>query len=121
MVKKIISERHCVVVKETRREFNLLADPESGFTFPVDDKGEVILNNKDAEANFKYCVSHPEEYEDLGTVVRSYSYTEPAHAICEKCGCEITLDGDRQCECGQWHNAFGQSLLPPEYWHDSVF
>ena len=48
---------------------------------------------------------------------------EPATGKCD-CGEEITLHcnwyGATQCDCGQWYNASGQALNPPEMWEENM-
>ena len=133
MVKKILSERKRIWIKNVTHDFMSKEDPQSGFSFPMD--GNLNLCSRvvgedyegfgapteEAIKNYAYCQAHPELYEDEGVKDRGWWYLEPAHAICEVCGREIILDGDRACECGQWHNDFGQSLLPPEYWEEDEY
>ncbi|MCR4671950.1 MAG: hypothetical protein K5637_01770 [Lachnospiraceae bacterium] len=118
----IISERHAVEVIERSHDFTYRDDPYAGFTFDVDGEGRAIINNKDAERNYEWCLAHPELVEDEGIVVRKRYYIEPAHGRCS-CGEEVELNeqyrGACQCPgCGRWYNIFGQSLIDPEYWED---
>lgn len=123
---KILSERTPKEHKELRREFQRIDEAEgTGYSFPCNSSGAVDTNDENYEywkENFEYCISHPDEYEDCGVVCNSWEYIEPAKAKCS-CGSEILLTdeylGACKCECGQWYNLFGQSLLDPEYWEES--
>lgn len=110
---KIISKRQRVWMRNMTHDFTRRDDASSGFTFPVEEEMTDV-----AKKNYEYCKSHPELFIDEGVEDRGWWYTEPAHAVCNKCGRGVILDGDVQCECGQWYNSFGQELLPPQYWYD---
>ena len=118
---KIISERQSKQHIEWRREFQRIGESEgTGYSFPCDQGGVVDTNDANYDCwkeNYEYCLSHPQEYEDLGAVCNSWYYTEPAVGKCS-CGREVRLQGDTVCECGQWYNQFGQALLDPEYWEE---
>lgn len=118
MVKKIISERKRIWKKCIVHEFSFKDGSDGGYSFDVDCNGNPILPCKEAEENYQYCLSHPDEIENESISDKGWWYTELARAICEMCGREIVLEGDSMCECGQWHNQFGQSLLPPEHWEE---
>ena len=83
---KIISERKRVQHIEHKREFQLVAEESfSGFSFPADKYGNVNKQDENYafwQKNYEYCLSHPNEYEDLGVVEQSWWYTEPAVAKC---------------------------------------
>lgn len=125
MIKRMVSERKRVEVVERAHDFHWKDDPNSGFTFPVDCRGDLLPGLADAaKANYEYCLSHPEELVDEGIVAHRRSYVENARAICEGCSKEIELwdqfQGASECPyCGQWHNLFGQSLIDPEYWEEA--
>lgn len=120
---KMLSERKRVKHIEYKREFKLITEKDTGFAFPSDEDGNIILDEHyDCWGkNYEYCLSHSEEYEDLGVIENSWWYTEPAVAKCS-CGKEIQLVdqymGACQCECGQWYNMYGQSLINPEFWEE---
>ena len=104
---------------EYSHEFDLIEDPSCGFSFDCDETGKMDLN-PDAQRNYDYAISHPEEYKDRGIVKTRYVDHVPAKGTCI-CGNEMELSaqymGACQCgKCGQWYNLFGQALIPPEYW-----
>lgn len=97
-------------------------DSSSGFSFPVDKDEKVILDNPDAEASYRMCLTHPKQYADDEIVeVDRYYFIKPTMHC--RCGHKIfignRLDGADSCPyCGQWHNQFGEELLPPEQWEE---
>lgn len=111
----------------TCREYSIDFDygDGSGFSFPADENGRIReeLLSDDALANYEYCISHPELFEEPGHFVsREYNYTTPAIGECV-CGNQMELTneymGACKCpKCGRWYNLFGQALLDPEYWED---
>lgn len=34
------------------------------------------------------------------------------------CGERVCLQGDVECDCGQWYNGAGQKLRPPHQWEE---
>jgi hypothetical protein len=123
-IEKIISERHRVEEVIYSRDFQLTGEDEAtGYSFPCDRTGKPDKTDEHYDAwkdNFRYCLEHPEKYEDRGCVETKHSYIEPAYVQCS-CGGKIYLQGDTECTCGQWYNQFGQALLPPKYWDDDNY
>lgn len=121
---KTVSERKEMQHVEYGIEFQAIGKEEGcGCRFPCNKDGTLIHdeNFNIWFQNYKYCLSHPELFENRGVVKASWWYTEPAHAICS-CGEEILLQGDTMCpKCGQWYNAFGQALKNPDEWEDDRF
>lgn len=122
MVKKILSERHTVKVKEYTLTFTHVSDPDDGYLFDADKNGNVKFDPEYEETqrkNYELCMASP-DYEGPEFGTNQWSYVENAKAICE-CGAEIELRDDYmgacECEkCGRWHNTHGQTLLPPGQW-----
>lgn len=121
MVKKIISERRRVEIKEKRIDFDLASDRNSGFTFDADDNFNPIFSNEVQKKNYDECLGNPDYIGPIKHIQRTH-YIENAKAICE-CGKEIELwdqyQGACECDyCGRWHNLYGQTLLSPEHWEE---
>lgn len=118
---RIIEPAHWVHVERRVRLFEYREDRNCGFQFDVvDGDGKPVFPCEAAERNFRYCIGHPGEYEDMGIVTQEEVHWQDARAVCE-CGKEIFLGdtyiGAGQCgNCGRWHNMYGQELLPPENW-----
>ena len=102
------------------------AYPDGGFEFPCDVDGNVNLSSMTevAQKNYKYCISHPEEYPYAFNEVHKYSrwIKDEPYGTCH-CGERVYLFneymGACQCgKCGQWYNLFGQELLPPSDWEE---
>lgn len=116
----ILEESKMVEEVEYRREFVNTVWPDSGFTFPVDEKTmEVVLNDANRE-NYERCLREPQRYLDQGIVKRTNSYRLPALLQCD-CGEKFrlynTYMGASQCpECGLWYNMFGEELKEPSEW-----
>ena len=125
MVKKILSQRKVVVIRERRIEFDLKECEGAGATFPADDNWRVRFtpcHEKSQRETYEYCASHPEAYAGPFQRVLERRSVENAVAICE-CGCKIELwdqyQGASACSgCGRWHNLFGQTLLEPRFWQE---
>lgn len=111
--------------KETaivRRNFIYRDDPNAGFAFDTDERGNPVFGTKEAEKSYRYCLAHPELFKDLGNETEIHTFFEDALVRCE-CGKEITVApryyGADECPfCGRWHNLFGDQLLPPDEWQD---
>ncbi len=119
---KIIKERKHVHVERWTHDFLDKQDPNFGYTFPVDDRGEYIIEYPEMQSNLDFVLSHLDQVIDEGIEDRGFDCVEPAVGICS-CGEEVVLEDQYQgacsCgKCGQWYNIFGQSLMDPEYWDD---
>lgn len=125
MSAKIIHPRERKIHKEFRREFSWKNDPESGFSFPIEN-GQVVLDNEDAKHNYNYCLTHSTEIEDNGVQEVKWTYTEDAIAECEDCGTEFSLTnqyyGACQCpKCGAWYLCYdGTRCNPPDMWEEPL-
>ena len=102
---------------EYRHEFAL--NGEIVLSFPVKN-GKVELNNPAAEENYNKALND-DRYTDCGIKKIVHKWTE-TWLKC-RCGKDIQLFnqylGASECPyCGQWHNLFGQELLPPDQWGD---
>lgn len=117
---KIISKEKTVTNTEYHREFTSISGNLCDFSFPCEENGTLIPDEyyEIWIKNYKYCISHPDEYKDEGIVTLDFEYKEPAHVKCS-CGNVIILKGEVKCAgCGQWYNEFGQRILNPEEWID---
>ena len=119
-----MTERRRVKVVDYCIEF-LHPGGNDGYSFPCDERGNLLPMEDCAKANYDYCMAHPEEFETWNEVV-SYvrRYTENATGTCV-CGATVELYDQYMgaCECpgcGRWYNLFGQSLLPPDQWVDGA-
>ena len=111
---------------ETITEYYIAFDDGkfNGSIFPCDEKGNLLSNIcKEAIANYKTCLQHPERYLRFNKVIKmKWQAKINAQGTCH-CGNKVELYsmylGGCQCDkCGQWYNLFGQELLPPEQWED---
>jgi hypothetical protein len=91
---------------------------EGGYGFDCDKDGnvDVLAMTELGLQSYKECLA------DNGETMRSFvreepwAYWEPAVALC-KCGEEIALEGDTECEkCHRLYNCWGQELAPREQW-----
>jgi len=117
MLKNLVDKKYHEV-HEYYIEFNY--DKNSGFSFPCDEKGNIISLNPAAKENYEWCLQHPEKFEQFNKITcRNTMVIDYAHGTCS-CGREVELynqyQGACQCECGQWYNLFGQELINPEFW-----
>lgn len=120
MLKNMIPRKRKTIIR-----FELVFDDghNSGFGFPCDEDGNLENLHECAKKNLEWCKAHPEEFVRYNEVVAfRQSYTEPARGTCV-CGATVILEdqyyGACQCpNCERWYNLFGQSLLPPDQWHN---
>ena len=119
------------IFEEEVKEFRLAYEDRQGdgFSFPCDKQGSILWEKcSSPEATKKsldFCKSHPERWTgksgEVVALIRRSRY-----GICPQCGRRVYLGGSgwaaylgtAECECGQWYNAFGQALRPPEEWDD---
>ncbi len=118
----IISKRKAVTVALYRIDFEWKDQPGSGFSFPCDKAGNILLKDMPAPAqeNWQKCLSG--EYAVIAQGVKDHSYTfnESAHGACE-CGAVVILESSwsNSCEkCGREYNGGGQLLAPRSQWGD---
>ena len=113
---------------ETSYELRFYVDAGGGFAFPCNADG-IVTYSKMTEAaieNYHYCMEHPEKfpyYYNLKFERKRWIKDNP-YGIC-RCGERVDLVneymGACQCpKCGQWYNLFGQELLPPDEWEESI-
>lgn len=115
-------EREYITIREYTREFTYKGRYDNaGFTFPCDEKGNLLPDlTEAAKANYARCMATPERFSEFNHfTVRVRHETRP-HGTCS-CGNEVELYdqyyGACQCaKCGSWYNLFGQELLPPDQW-----
>lgn len=124
-ITKMLSERQIKTVKEYKREFQRIGEPENcGYSFPCHADGSLDTEDQFYDCwkdNYDYCLANPDKYEDRGVIENSWTYCEPAVGQCS-CGCEVILSRDVSCNgCGQWYNAFGQALVDPKYWEEDYY
>lgn len=111
------------IVKEVEYKYEFTDGHGNGYSFDCDKDGNVVINNKDAKANYEWCLEHESEFESVGLRKRTWSYRENDTGVCDVCGKKILMYdeymGACECEhCGQWYNLFGQPLLPPDQWEE---
>ncbi len=94
--------------------------------YDTEDKVTPIFRSPEGEQNWNSLLELVKTGEYEGPVLNKYTntYTAPAVGKC-KCGEEFELIdeymGACQCpKCNQWHNLFGQELLPPDRWEKNL-
>lgn len=122
MIKNYVASK---VVEQVSYNRDFLYDRNSGFSFPCDEKGNILENEmcEDAWANYRYATAHPELFEVFNKLSEQKTrYTEPPKGTC---GCGMTVvfvnqyQGACECpRCGKWYNIFGQEVLPPDQWDE---
>ena len=105
--------------------------PGSGFSFPCSKEGNVLWEKVStpevARKSLAYCKAHPERWTAEsrdGRVVLIISRVR--YGVCPCCGRRVYFGGSgwssymgvSECECGQWYNAFGQTIKSPEEWEE---
>ena len=119
---KLIKERELVTNYEYSKEYVWKNDTSCGFSFICDKDGCIDMDwhGKYALENIKLAEEKVKSGELIyqGISKREYSFYTPAIYKCN-CGRKIEIEGDTQCECGQWFNAFGQELNPN--WFESYY
>lgn len=116
----ITKRREFKEVISYEREFRYLDDNSAGFSFTVDERGNVITEYPEARRNFEACLTGEvdgRKVRDLGIGRRISHVSYPAEGRCV-CGSTVVLDGDVECDCGRWYNAVGQELKHPSLWEE---
>ena len=117
----IVKEEKRVSEIEYSLEYRFRADKNAGYSFPCNEKGEVLELSERMKESLNYCQYNSNKFYEPFVERRRVDYIEPAVGKCE-CGREVTLEagfiGAFQCECGKWYNLFGQELADPEYWEE---
>ena len=121
---EIIKEKTVRKEKSYWINFDYKKDETWGFIFPANSDGTPALEQMGDEAkqNYYECEMNVDKY-NRWFEEREHTIVEPAVGKCH-CGREVELDADYayhgavQCDCGQWYNIFGQSLVDPKYWGD---
>ena len=122
---EIISERKQGIQISRQRSFHYKDDKGSGFSFDVDDKGQVINKNEAAAKNYAMCLTgmntNGEVIIDDGIIEYKNRYTECAVGKCS-CGELVYLDGfTNECrKCSADYNMSGQRLAPREQWGEET-
>lgn len=110
----LIKEKELVTNVEYWKEYEWKHDTSCGFSFMCDENGNIDMNYHGTLAleNIKLAEEKVKTGELLyrGIKTREYSFYTPAVYKCH-CGRKVEIEGDTQCECGQWYNAFGQELV----------
>lgn len=114
---KIIEPRHYVEKIISFRSYSWVKDPNAGFSFPLNNEGNISFSSAEQEANYNLCETNVEHgLMTTDVITMDYSYWQPAKAMC-RCGEIIWLDGDTCCEhCERWYNSVGQEIHPPFAW-----
>lgn len=117
---EIITPRHRVERIERRRTFEWDDCPGAGFSFDLDNNGEIIVTDDNRE-NVELCLAG-EGVTSLGIEEIDMSYTEDAVGKCS-CGRKVVLTTSRagnDCGCGRIYNSFGQELAPRSQWGEET-
>jgi len=117
---KILRERRYVELYEYHLDYRWIDDPGAGFSFPCNEKGELLLDEMQGPGMENYERCEFGEYKDkvrfLGIVRYNLSHWEPRVGQCG-CGREIILDSfTNTCDCGRDYNWNGQELAPRSQW-----
>lgn len=103
-------------------EFDWRGRPGSGFVFPCDPDGNVLVSElaPEARANLSDCLLGRIDVVPLGVQVARWSYREPAEGRCVGCGRLVVLADamTNSCDCGYEYNGGGQLLAPRSQWND---
>lgn len=98
-------------------------DPNAGFGFPCDEKGNLLPMNKYGLENYQKCISGEYDVIAKGIEKREWSYVEPAIGICScgekvyltsftntcnKCEADYDLNGSRLAPRSQWGEETGE-------------
>lgn len=119
---KIIRKRERKTKIEYNLSFSWKHDPSSGFSFPCDEKGKLLLPlSKAAEANYNNCINGKYDVINEGIRKHSWTYTEPSIGLCS-CGEEVYLDSfTNTCDkCERDYNIQGQELAPRSQWGEET-
>lgn len=119
---KIIEERERHHVVNYALEFVDKDDELSGFSFPCDKDGKVLLDKLFPEGleNYRKCVSGEHKVETPYVRKYEHTYISPAVGLCD-CGQEVLLQGfTNVCdECEESYNSSGQRLAHSSQWEDT--
>jgi len=126
---EITKQRETVTVTEHEQVYEWVDCPGAGFSFPVNDKGEIMIDGMTdlAKENLKLCQTGQMRSKSGATVIdkgiRSYTrrWIEPAEARCI-CGHIIQLGSfTNTCErCSRDYNFNGASLAPRSQWGEET-
>lgn len=122
MALEMITRRERVYYVEYSLSYESIAHPGSGYSFPCDEHGNLIVeqDNPGRAENYER-VKNDEAYRFQGIKKYRHSYIEPASGKCE-CGRVVYLDWDNghgiDCECGRIYNLSGHELAPRSQWDD---
>lgn len=93
--------------------------PDSGFSFPCNQDGEINFNDMEEAALVNYEKCESGEYEVIYRGLQRYvnRYREPTIGECYSCKREVELSSNtNKCECGRLYNSAGQELVDPKFW-----
>lgn len=93
----------------------------AGFSFDVDENGNLLRPNPDAEENYRKCKCGELPVVDCGIHKMEWSYRHPAILRCH-CGDTVELSGfTNTCDkCGADYNSAGQTLAPRDQWGEET-
>ena len=122
---EIIKERQLIENTEYRLEYKDITGMGVFYSFPCDEKGEVITEGECPEAleNLRKCQNGI--YQVKSPVVKKYTshYWESAEIECESCSATIDLYDamTNSCDkCGALYNGSGQRLCDPQFWGEET-
>jgi hypothetical protein len=118
---RIIQHSEITEWTEYRLEFDRVANPGSGFSFPCDEVGTPGEMPQAAIDNLAKCRANPETYRFLGVKKRVTRGRTSTIGRCD-CGTKVYLDGfTNEClGCGRLYNWAGQELAPVEQWGEET-
>ena len=120
------------IVEVEKTHYRLAFDdaqfPESGYAFPCDKDGNILWDKVSypevTRKSLAYCKAHPDRWTRQSRDGRVVAIIDrKRYGICPHCGRKVYLSGcgymgTYECACGQWYNAFGQEVKPPDEWDD---
>lgn len=117
----IIKERQIVEEVRFSHDFHWIDDPESGFSFDCDEKGNLL--NSNGLVNYQKCTmgEFRDRVVDDGIKKWVRNIKNPAVGLCS-CGCEVPLGNfTNTCDnCGADYNFNGDRLAPREQWGEET-
>lgn len=112
MSAKIISQGQIVESKAYDLDFNLIANPTSGYSFDCNEKGEVDTDAFNPDQQMSWADAHNRDKYHPGRVRTCINrYYEPTVIECD-CGAHLSLSDPmtNDCKCGRAYNSSGQQV-----------
>ncbi|MCY9738176.1 hypothetical protein M5X17_31275 [Paenibacillus alvei] len=118
----IIKEKQRIELTSYSLEYEWNDVKGAGFSFPCDEKGNLITEGltKRGLENYNACSKGEKDVKFLGIQKNNYAYTEPAILECD-CGDKLSLSGfTNTCQCGTDYNMSGQRLASRRHWGEET-